>query len=189
MKIQANLGVLQAKDLKHPTTCFRLSKSLTQISDGLAFGEFYSVPAKTAFNEKDLKHISAGIYTSANAATQLAHLVDDPEIKKTVEAYSRAAHRFNQSVLWPMIKGKKPKSFTPASLKKTTSRLRSDLAGIEKKVENLCTVEKPALGSKKMLMKSRAFVGAPRATMGSISSNRKPIYPRYSVASMGRSKT
>lgn len=188
MKIKANLGVLREKDLKHPTTCFRLSKSLTQISDALAFGEFYTVPSKAAFNEKDLKHISAGIYTSGNAATQLAHLVEDQQIKKDIEAYSRSAHRFNETVLRPILKGKKGKSITPEALKKTTHRLRMDLAEIEKKVENLCTVEKKApIITKKVSVGSRVNPTFPRATMGSISV-RKPIYPRYSVASMGRSR-
>lgn len=188
MKITANLGVLREKDLKHPTTCFRLSKSLTQISDALAFGEFYTVPAKTALNEKDLKHVSAGIYTSANAATQLAHLIDDKAIKKDIEAYSRSAHRFNETVLRPIIKGKRSKPITPQDLKKTTIRLRVDLANIEKKVENLCTVEKkaPPIITKKVSVGSRVGSSFSRATMGI--NTKKPIYPRYYVASMGRSK-
>lgn len=184
MRIHANLGVLKAKDLKSPTTCFRLSKSLTHISDALAFGEFYAHHLK-AFNTQDIGHISAGVYTSANAATQLASLLDNGDLKNAVESYSRSAHRFNENVLRPQIKNKAKQSLTPEKLKKTTMRLREDFRNIEKKVENLCTIEKK--GPKKAVIVTKQSMGVSRATLG-VTTPKKPIYPRYFVASMGRSK-
>lgn len=192
MKIVTNLGVAKESQLKHPTACFRLSQWVTRVSDALAFGEFYSKNVKGVLKAQDLEHVSASMYTSGNSAKMLATLVGDGELKNAVEAYSKAALSFNSSLRnrIPNVAAKaKAKPLKPISanlLKKKTQDLRSELAAIEKKVESLCTVNQPAraVKSPSRPVASKAMHG--RVTMaGPI---KKPIYPRYFVASMGRSR-
>lgn len=184
MKITTNLGVSTEKALKHPTVCFRLSKMMTRVSDALTFGEFYLRETKGALNPQDLHRISASFFSSAKQAKDLALLVDNRELKKAIDAYSKSAVRANNTIR-PHLDAKKKTLKAPSaqSLKLTAQTLRQNLSSIEKKVESLCTVEKPAALTK--LPSPSAMQG--RVTMAG--SFKKPIYPRYFVASMGRSRT
>lgn len=173
MKITTKLGVATEAELRHPTSCFTLSKALTRLSDALAFGEFYLREAK-GLNPRDFEHMSAAVYTSGRAADDLASLVDKEALRTRIKRYSAEAQRFNQD-LRAQIKGKKTKK--PLDLEKVkskTEKLRKDVAEIEKEVESLCKVDKPNV--------------APQAMKGGLGSpvRKRPIYPRYVVASMGR---
>lgn len=196
MKLKINLGVPTEALLKHPTACFNLSKAMTRVSDALSFGAFYLAQSKgDVMTPKELEHMSASIWTSGKSAEDLGKLVDDPDIRKAVEAYRKEAVRLNTAIRSniPSVKALKAKAkgekvqvtpVTVTSLVIKTTALRSKLSVIEKKVESLCTVDKPAAPSiSAPAMKGRAGMS------GSGTTHRKrPMYPRYFVASMGRSR-
>jgi len=190
MKLNIKLGVPTEALLKHPTACFNLSKAATRVSAALSFGEFYLKQSKGVVTPRELEHMSASIWSSSKSAEDLAKFIDDPELRKAVDDYAVAGRRFNNeirknlpSVLKSSIKKDKTpsKPLTVAQMTTRTVALRSKLADIEKKVESLCTVDKPAPTP---VMKGRVGMGG-----GTTSTPRKrPMYPRYFVASMGRSR-
>lgn len=197
MKLSINLGVPTKALLKHPTVCFRLSKAMTRVSDALVFGEFYLKQTKgPVIAPRDLEHMSASIFSSSKSAEGLALLVDDPDLRKAISAYSAHAQRLNTAIrsnlpsiktLKAKAKGQKVKAepITASFLSIRTAALRSKLSEIEKKVESLCTVEKPAAASNvtATAMKDRAGMSG-----SGTSPKKRPMYPRYFVASMGRSR-
>jgi hypothetical protein len=200
MKLNINLGVPTEALLKHPTACFNLSKAATRVSAALSFGEFYLKQTKgDVVVPRDLEHMSAALYSSSRSADELAFmLADDPELKKAVQAYSKSALRFNTQLrrnlpsvtaikakVVAKAKGEKldVKPVTVAQMDTRTTDLRKQLAEIEKKVENLCTVDKPAAKIvTPTTMKGRAGMA------GGNGAKKRPLYPRYFVASMGRSR-
>lgn len=192
MKLNIKLGVPTEALLKHPTACFRLSKALTRVSDALSFGEFYIKQAKGGvITPKDLEHMSASIWTSGRSAEDLAKLVDDADIQQAVMAYSAEAKRFNNAIrsnlpaVKAKAKAKEPKPVTVTTLTKRTTDLRKKLGEIEAKVEGLCTVDKPAVANVTPTLQGRVtMAGAGR----SATPKKRPLYPRYFVASMGRSR-
>jgi hypothetical protein len=135
--------------------------------------------------------MSASIWSSSKSAEDLAKFIDDPDLRKAVDDYAVAGRRFNNELrknLPSIQKLKKSitkdktasKPLTVAQMTTRTVALRSKLADIEKKVESLCTVDKPAQAP---VMKGRVGMGG-----GTTSTPKKrPMYPRYFVASMGRS--
>ena len=173
MKITTKLGVATEAELRHPTSCFNLSKALTRISDALAFGEFYLREAKS-LNPRDYEHMSASVYTSGRAADDLASLVDTETLRTRIKRYAAQAARFNAD-LRQVIKGKK-KLLETSQVKAKTEKLRKEISEIEKEVESLCKIDKPAASI------------APTAMKGGLGNavRKRPIYPRYVVASMGR---
>lgn len=176
MKIRTTLGALKASDFKHPTVCFRLSKAMSRVSEALTFGESYLKGSKGALSPKDLHVISTSFFSSGKQAKELALLVDGKDLKQAVEAYSKSAVRANNSV-------RALKAPSVKDMKGRMGTLRKNLSSIEKKVESLCTIEKPSSMSGRP---SPAPVSPVRVTMAG--SFKKPIYPRYFVASMGRSR-
>lgn len=175
MKITTKLGVATEAELRHPTSCFRLSKAVTRLSDALSFGEFYLREVKT-LAPRDFEHMSASIYTSGRAADDLAALVDTETLRTRIKRYAAEAARFN-AALREVIK--KKKSLETSKIKSKTEKLRKEIAEIEKEVESLCKVEKPVANVTPPALKGR--LGSPiRKTR---------IYPRYLVASMGRRTT
>lgn len=186
MKLNIKLGVPTEALLKHPTACFNLSKAATRVSAALSFGEFYLKQSKGVVTPRELAHMSASIWSSSKSAEDLAKFIDDPELRKAVDDYAVAGLRFNNeirknlpSVLKSSIKKDKTSS-KPLTVQQMTARtaaLRSKLADIEKKVESLCTVDKPAPA-----LKGRVGMSGSGATP-----KKRPMYPRYFVASMGRS--
>lgn len=192
MKLNIKLGVSTEALLKHPTACFGLSKAVTRVSASLSFGEFYLKNTKgNVITPRDLEHVSASIWTSSKSAEDLEKLVDDPELRKAITAYSADARRLNNAIrsslpsakaLIAKAKGKQvePKAVTVPVLKSRTMALRSKLAEIEKKVENLCTVE--------IKLAPLPSLKGRFSTSGTSAPRKRPMYPRYFVASMGRSR-
>lgn len=191
------LGVPTEALLKHPTACFGLSKAMTRVSDSLAFGEFYINNTKTKFLlPRELDHLSASIHTSENSAKLLATLIDDAGLKKEIQSYANTAARFNSTIREKMKSTQKALEKKPAKgnvdtsemigvdeLKKGAERLRKKLAVIESNVEDLCTVQAAPQPPPSSL---RGF--RPRVGMAGSAPKKRPIYPRYFVASMGRSR-
>lgn len=202
MKLNINLGVPTADLLKSPTACFRLSKALTRVSDALSFGEHYLKAAKQGvpLEKRDFEHISASIHTSGRSAEDLANLIDDPGLRLMVAQYSAEAKRFNaairkalpaktkaQKVLKEVFTKGPVKPLTSAQIAKKTENLRAKIVEIDKQVESLCTIDKPTpptAPAPAPAMKGRYGMGAgaPHAP------KKRPMYPRYFVASMGRSR-
>lgn len=186
MKLNIKLGVPTEALLKHPTTCFNLSKATTRVSAALSFGEFYLKQSKGVVTPRELEHMSASIWSSSKSAEDLAKFIDDPELRKAVDDYAVAGRRFNNEIRknlpsvqkTSITKEKKAKPLTVAQMTARTVALRSKLADIEKKVESLCTVDKPAPA-----LKGRVGMSGSGATP-----KKRPMYPRYFVASMGRSR-
>jgi len=190
MKMNLRLGVPTEALLKHPTACFRLSKAFTRVSDALSFSEYYLKNAKGFLRPQDLEHISASIHTSGRSAEDLAKLVDDPELRNEIHAYARRATRINTAVRKAIPKPKKTpgekaaKAPPLADMINRTAELREKLKIIDKKVEDLCTVT-PIPPAPKAAAPTTAPV---RAGMSGVIHRKKPMYPRYFVASMGRSR-
>jgi hypothetical protein len=193
MKMNLRLGVPTEALLKHPTACFRLSKAATRVSTALSFSEHYFKNlGASPLQRRDLEHISASIYTSGRSAEELAKLVEDQSLKKEIEAYSRAAARFNQQIRsnLPKAKAKATKEAKPITMTSLVDRaqfLRNKLVQIEKKVEDLCTVN-PAANEKPRPTPAGSSTMHGRVSMSGIIHKKKPMYPRYFVASMGRSR-
>lgn len=193
MKMNVRLGVSTEALLKHPTACFRLSKAATRVSDALSFGEFYLANSKGGgvLLPRDLHHISAAFHTSGKSAEDLAILVDDPELRKEIQDYSKHAIRINNQVrrgmpnLKSKVEKKGLKSITMSEMITKTSDLRKKALEIGKKVEDLCTVTAPAVSEKPKPAVSGAHG---RVSMSGTTNKKRPMYPRYFVASMGRSR-
>lgn len=196
MKLNLKLGVPTEALLKHPTTCFRLSKAATRISDALSFSEFYVTQAEAAhapfLSKRDVEHISAGIWQSSKSANDLAVLVDDQELRKDIQTYAKAAARINTTIRGVLKTAKKDDKSKPVTLHVSqvinkAKDLRKRVIDIEKKVENLCTVDAPTVTTPAPI----SISGRGRVMMagsGGIIHKKKPMYPRYFVASMGRSR-
>lgn len=200
MKMNLKLGVPTEALLKHPTACFNLSRAMTRVGDALAFGEFYIKETKTKFLlPRELEHVSASIHTSANAAKLLATLIGDGDLKKEIGAYASGADRLNSKIREGLkstqkaLKKTTPKAQIDTSkmmevdqVKKGAERLRKKLATIENSVEDLCKVT-PMAGSP---VADHSLRGSQprRAGMAGGPPRKRPIYPRYFVASMGRSR-
>ena len=191
MKLNIKLGVPTEALLKHPTACFNLSKAATRVSAALSFGEFYLKQSKGVVTPRELEHMSASIWSSSKSAEDLAKFIDDPELRKAVDDYAVAGRRFNnelrknlpsiQKLKTSITKDKTAsKPLTVAQMTARTAALRSKLADIEKKVESLCTVDKLAPAP---VMKGRVGMGG-----SGITPRKRPMYPRYFVAAMGRSR-
>lgn len=200
MKLNLKLGVPTADLLKSPTACFRLSKAATRISDALSFSEFYVQQAEAShtpfFTKRDIEHISAGFWQSSKSANDLAVLVDDQGLRKDIQIYAKAAARINsmiRGVLQTAKKNEKEKSKKPVTLHVSqvvnkAKDLRKKALEIEKKVENLCTIDAPTPPPP---VPAPSISGRGRVMMagsGGIVHKKKPMYPRYFVASMGRSR-
>lgn len=195
MKLNIRLGVPTADLLKSPTTCFRLSKAMSRVSDALAFGEHYIKESKRDFplQNRDLQHMSASIWTSSRSAEDLANLIEDPSLRGMVTGYAAAARRFNTAIRAALPEAKtkvkavkkdvvkKAKPMTEAEIAKKTADLRSKVNEIQTKVESLCTIDAPAPAP---AMKGRYGMGS----SGTSTPKKRPMYPRYFVASMGRSR-
>lgn len=210
MKMKVNLGVSAEAMLKHPTTCFRLSQHLTRVSDALTFGKFYVNNTKTsAFLPRDLDHISASVHGSGGMARLLGMMVEDPELKKEIESYRAAAERFNSRIRESMKAAQKDikAGLSKAEVEKGLDRLGNKLSSIEEKVEDLCTVNskvdmKKAKDAVEQVKNNASEASTPRPPVdyaikgrwprsgmaGSGTPKKRPIYPRYFVASMGRSR-
>lgn len=199
MKMNLRLGVPTEALLKHPTACFRLSKAATRVSASLSFSEHYFKNLNASpLQPRDLEHISASIYTSSRSADELAKLVEDQDLKKEIEAYSKDAARLNKQIRSNLPKEKSKakaqnrevKPVTLTSLENRALSLRKKLTEIEKKVEDLCTVNSaPApAGDKPRYSPPGASSMQGRVSMSGIVHKKKPMYPRYFVASMGRSR-
>lgn len=200
MKLNLKLGVPTAELLKSPTACFRLSKAATRISDALSFSEFYVQQAEAAktpfFTKRDIEHISAGFWQSSKSANDLAMLVEDQELRKDVQVYAKAASRVNTMIREVLKTAKKnekskekPKPVTlhVSQVVNKAKDLRKKALEIEKKVENLCTIDAPPAAPPPV----PSISGRGRVMMagsGGIIHKKKPMYPRYFVASMGRSR-
>jgi len=193
MKLNMRLGVPSEALLKHPTACFRLSKAATRVSDALSFGEYYLFNHKGDLRPKDLQHMSASIHTSARSAEDLAKLVDDAELRKEIEAYTHRAERINASIRKalpsPKFREKKPKAPPLAEMISRAKELREKFKAIDKKVEDLCTVTKPPPApAPTPTPVGSSTVRSPRVGMSGVVHKKKPLYPRYFVASMGRAR-
>jgi ribosomal protein L7/L12 len=232
MKLSINLGVPTEALLKHPTVCFRLSRAMTRVSDALVFGEFYLKQTKgPVIAPRDLEHMSASIFSSSKSAEGLALLVDDPDLRKAISAYSVNAQRLNTAIrsnlpsiktLKAKAKGQKVKAepITASFLSIRTAALRSKLSEIEKKVEDLCTVRSkvemitrhrtktgaglkeakdaieqlkdygplPEASTTNVSAPATTSVGRVRMSGSGVTPKKRPMYPRYFVASMGRSR-
>jgi hypothetical protein len=199
MKLNLKLGVPTEALLKSPTTCFRLSKAATRISAALSFSEFYVNQAQASnspfFTKRDIEHISAGFWQSSKSADDLAVLVDDQELRKDIQVYSKAAARLNSKIRGVLKTAKndksKPKPVTlhVSQVINSAKDLRKKALEIEKKVENLCTVDAPTAPAP--VPAPTSISGRGRVMMagsGGIIHKKKPMYPRYFVASMGRSR-
>jgi hypothetical protein len=193
MKMNVRLGVPTEAMLKHPTACFRLSKAAAHISNSLSFGEFYLVNTKGgALAPRDLEHLSASIYTTSKSANDLALLVDDPELRKDIQAYSRQAAKINKLVraTLPEKKGGPVKAGKAPTLKEMldkTKVLREKLKEIDKKVEDLCVVKPGSVSAPTAAPKAPEWIQS-RIGMAGNTHKKRPMYPRYFVASMGRSR-
>lgn len=197
MKLNLKLGVPTEALLKHPTTCFRLSKAATRISDALSFSEFYVQQAEAAkmpfFTKRDIEHISAGFWQSSKSANDLSMLVDDQELRKDIQVYSKAAARVNNMIREVLKTAKKGEKSKPVNMHVSqvinkAKDLRKKAHEIEKKVENLCIVDAAPMS---VPTPSPSISGRGRVMMagsGGIIHKKKPMYPRYFVASMGRSR-
>ncbi len=185
MKMNLRLGVPTEALLKHPTACFRLSKAFTRVSDALSFSEYYLGHTKGDLRPQDLQHISASIHTSGKSAADLALLVDDPELRKEIQQYSNRAIRINAAIRKgiPTPKNKSPKGPPLVEMINRAKELREKLKVIDKKVEDLCTVNPPPAP-----YKPAATAAPARAGMSGVVHRKRPMYPRYFVASMGRSR-
>lgn len=201
MKMNIRLGVPTADLLKSPTTCFRLSKAMSRVSDALAFGEHYITESKgIPIQSRDIQHMSASIWTSSRSAEDLANLIDDAELRLMVAQYAVDARRFNTVLRKALpavkskIKGAKPvkkpeKPMTEAQIAKKTADLRAKVNQIANKVESLCTIDKPAAPEKAKYVPPGSSLQGRAGMSGSGSAPKKrPMYPRYFVASMGRSR-
>src|SRR4029079_9621498 len=201
MKLNLKLGVTKADLLKSPTACFRLSKAATRISDALSFSEFYVQQAEASktpfFTKRDIEHISAGFWQSSKSANDLAVLVDDQGLRKDIQIYAKAAARINsmiREVLKTGKKNEKEKSKKPITLHVSqvvnkAKDLRKKALEIEKKIENLCTLDAPPPPPPPVPAPSISGRGrVMMAGSGGIVHKKKPMYPRYFVASMGRSR-
>lgn len=179
MKMNLNLGVSGEALLKHPTACFRLSKAVTRVSDALGFGEFYLNQTKGKFLlPRDLDHVSTSINSSAKGAGMLADLVEDRGLKEEIQRYARRAAKVNSAIRDEIRSAKsesEPSQVPVNELKKTAQELRSMLGDLEAKVEDLCTVAPAPTRPLKVSMAGGA-------------AKKRPIYPRYFVASMGRTR-
>jgi hypothetical protein len=195
MKLNLNLGVSTEALLKHPTTCFRLSKAATRISDALSFSEFYVQQAEASkapfFSKRDIEHISAGFWQSSKSANDLAVLVDDQELRKDIQVYAKAAARINSTIREVLKTAKKadkskskPVTLHVSQVVNKAKDLRKKAEEIGKKVENLCTVDAPTVPAPSISGRGRVMM----AGSGGIIHKKKPMYPRYFVASMGRSR-
>lgn len=194
MKMNLRLGVSREALLKHPTACFRLSKAATRVSDALSFSMFYLVNSngRGVLLPRDLHHISAGIHTTSKSADDLALLVDDPMLRKEIQDYSKQATRINNQIRRGIpdfknkVEKKKAKAITLSEMLTKTKDLGKKAREIELKVEDLCTVTAPAVIEKPKTLVSGAMHG--RAGMSGVVHKKRPMYPRYFVASMGRSR-
>src|SRR4029077_2508501 len=154
MKLNLKLGVPTADLLKSPTACFRLSKAATRISDALSFSEFYVQQAEAShspfFSKRDIEHISAGFWQSSKSANDLAVLVDDQGLRKDIQIYAKAAARINTMIRGVLKTAKKdektkqkPVTLHVSQVVNKAKDLRKKALEIEKKVENLCTIDAP----------------------------------------------
>lgn len=186
MKMNLKLGVPTEAMLKHPTACFRLSNAVTRVQDALAFGLFYVRETKTpSFLPRDLEHISASVHSTGGAARMLAMLIDDKDLRDEVSAYNSTADRFNKRIREGLKKDAKAMP-SKASIEKGLKNLSEKLSEIYEKVEDLCTV-KPLPAPPPVA--NPALKGPrPRIGMAGGAPKKRPIYPRYFVASMGRSR-
>lgn len=212
MKLNIKLGVPTADLLKSPPACFRLSKAMTRVSDALSFALHYvKASGRLPLENRDFEHISAAISTSGRSAEDLALLLDDAALRGMVTSYVNSARRFNATLRQTLpvpnkaktksviskSKGKsdqrpeKPsKPMTVSEVAKKTEDLRSKLVEIDKKVESLCTIDSPAPTPPPITvapptppsMRGRFGMG------GGGTPKKRPLYPRYFVASMGRSR-
>lgn len=197
MKLNLKLGVPTAEMLKSPTACFRLSKAATRISDALSFSEFYVQQAEASktpfFTKRDIEHISAGFWQSSKSANDLAVLVDDQGLRKDIQVYAKAASRVNSMIREVLKTAKKnekskakPVTLHVSQVVNKAKELRKKALEIEKKVENLCTIDAPPAAPPPVPSMSARRVMM--AGSGGIVHKKKPMYPRYFVASMGRSR-
>lgn len=178
MKVVTKLGVATEAELRHPTTCFLLSKAVTRLSNALAFGEYYLNQSRGKLKARDFEHMSTSIFSSKTGAENLSVLVEDKILKEDLKRYIREAKRVNEDLKKAM--DGKVLTINLSNIKESTKKLRSRIAKIEKKVENLCTVEKPITPLAPVSIKTlQGRLGSPI--------RKRPIYPRYFVASMGRS--
>jgi hypothetical protein len=115
----------------------------------------------------------------------LAMLIDDKDLRDEVSAYNLAADRFNKRIR-EGLKGaaKDVKAPSKATIEKGINNLSKKLTAINEKVEDLCTVRP----TNAITTPPPALKGFRRAGMAGSSPKKRPIYPRYFVASMGRSR-
>lgn len=201
MKLNMKLGVPTEALLRHPTACFRLSKAATRVSNALAFTEFYVNNRESGYKllPRDLEHMAVSMSTTSKSADDLAVLVDDPTLRKQILAYSKDAMKIKNLLQRNLPKAKekakaqnKPeaKAVNVQSLIKKTIDLREKFKLIEGQVESLCTVDGPKVESKPVYSPpgSSTMQGRVRMAGTNIIHRKRPMYPRYFVASMGRSR-
>lgn len=189
MKMNVKLGVPTEAMLKHPTVCFRLSNALTRVQDALAFGLFYIRETKTpSFLPRDLEHISASVHSTGGAARVLALMIDDKALRDEISAYNSTADRFNKKIREGLKAAQKDPKAAPSKtmVEKGLNSLTKKLSEIYKKVEDLCTVNPVA--APPPVTENALKAVRPRVGMAGSAPRKRPIYPRYFVASMGKTR-
>lgn len=186
MKVNVNLGVATAKELKKPHDCFSLGKETAMLSDGLVFAEFLFHEPK-AFTKTELGLIAAGVKSTGGIAFRMTYKNIPAPVIENLKAYSRTADALNKKVrqyIDPKKDGTPNPEFTPEdrkSLERSIQKLRVKANEMVDTVEKLCYVEKkPATKAAVSGNVIRAGMAGTPIAAPPEEPRRRFVYPKFS---------